>query len=54
LFFGAQIPSVKPSANVFFVFPTDIATEGGITDEGKADGRNPSVMTSKKKSPTNF
>jgi hypothetical protein len=34
LFFGAQIPSVKPSAKGFFVFPTDIATEGGITDEG--------------------
>jgi hypothetical protein len=28
--------------------------EGGITDEGKADGRNPSVMTSVKQSPTNF
>jgi hypothetical protein len=39
---------------VFFVFPTDIATEGGITDEGKADGRNPSVMMSVKKSPMNF
>jgi hypothetical protein len=49
-----QILSVKPSANSFFVFPTDIATERGITDEGKADGRNPSVMTSVKKSPTNF
>jgi hypothetical protein len=48
-FFGAQIPSVKPSANGFFVFSTDIAMEGGITDERKADGRNPSV----KKSPTN-
>jgi len=45
LFFGAQIPSVKPSANGFFVFPTDIATEWGITDEEKADGRNPSVNT---------
>jgi hypothetical protein len=45
-----QIPSIKPSANGFFVFLTDIATEWGITDEGKADGRNPSV----KKSPTNF
>ena len=53
-FFGAQIPSVKPSAKGFFVFPTDIAMEWGITDEGKADGRNPSVMTSVKKSPTNF
>jgi hypothetical protein len=48
-FFCAQIPSVKPSANGFFVFPTDIATEGGITD-----GRNLSVMMSVKKSPTNF
>jgi len=38
-FFGAQIPSVKPLAIGFFVFPTDIATEGGITDEGNADGR---------------
>jgi hypothetical protein len=53
-FFGAQIPSVKPSANGFFVLPTDIATEWGITDERKADGRYPSVMTSVKKSPTNF
>jgi hypothetical protein len=38
----------------FFFFPTDIAMEGGITDEGKANGRNPSVMTSVKKSLTNF
>ena len=40
--------------NCLIVFPTDIATEWGITDEGKADGRNPSVMTSVNKSPTNF
>jgi hypothetical protein len=53
-FFCGQIPSVKPSANGFFVFSTDIATEGGITDEGKADGHNPSVMMSVKKSPMNF
>jgi hypothetical protein len=39
---------------VFFVFPTNMATEVGFTDEGKADGRNPSVITSVKKSPTNF
>jgi hypothetical protein len=52
-FFGAQISSVKPSANGFFVLPTDIATEWGITDERKADGRNPSGMTSVNKSPTN-
>jgi hypothetical protein len=52
-FFGAQIPSVKPSANDFFVFLTDIATELRITDERKADGHNPSVKTSVNKSPTN-
>jgi hypothetical protein len=39
---------------VFFIFPTDIPTEWEITDEGKADERIPSVMTSVKKSPTNF
>jgi hypothetical protein len=53
LFFYAQISSVKPTANGFFVFPTNIATEWGITDKGKADGRNPSVKTSVNKSPTN-
>jgi hypothetical protein len=53
LFCGAQIPSVKPSANGFFIFPTDIAMKWGITDKGKADGRNPSVKTSVNKSPTN-
>jgi hypothetical protein len=53
LFFGAQIPSVKPSANGFFVFPTDIATKWGITNEGKADGHNPLVKTSVNKSLTN-
>jgi hypothetical protein len=54
LFFGAHVPSIKPSVNDFFVFPTDIPTEWGITDEGKADELIPSVMTSVKKSPTNF
>jgi hypothetical protein len=53
LFFGAQILSVKPSANAFFIFLTDIATEWGITDERKANGRNPSMKTSVNKSPTN-
>jgi len=42
-FFGAQFSSVKPSANVFFILLTDIATDAGITDERKADGRIPSV-----------
>jgi hypothetical protein len=36
-FFGAQFPYVKPSVNVFF--STYLATEYGITDERKADGR---------------
>jgi hypothetical protein len=30
---------------VFFVFPNHIVTEWGITDEGKADGQNPSVLS---------
>jgi hypothetical protein len=42
-FFCAQFPSVKPSANVFFIFLTDIATDYGITDKKKADGCIPSV-----------
>jgi hypothetical protein len=42
-FFGAQFPSVKLSANVFFIFLTDIATDYGITDEKKADRRIPSL-----------
>jgi hypothetical protein len=46
--------SGKPSANGFFVFPTDIATKWGITDEGNADGPNPSVKTSVNKSPMKF
>jgi hypothetical protein len=52
-FFCAQFLSVKPSANVFFILPTDIATDGGITDERKADGRILSVRTSINKLPTN-
>jgi len=34
-FFGAQIPSEKPSANGFFVFPTDIATKWESPTKGK-------------------
>ena len=30
----------------FFIFPTDIATNSGITDERKADGRIPSLRMS--------
>jgi len=49
-----HVPSVNPLVNGFFVFPTDIPTEWGIADEGKAGGRIPSVMAPVKKSPTNF
>jgi hypothetical protein len=52
-FFGVQIPFVKPSTNGFFVFLTDIATEYGITDERKVDGRILSVTTPVNKLPTN-
>jgi hypothetical protein len=44
LFFGVQFPSVKPSA-IFFVLPTDIATDDGITDERNANGRISSMKT---------
>jgi hypothetical protein len=54
LFFGAQIPSVRPSANGFFVFSTEIATKCGIIDEGKAEGCNPLVKMSINKSLTNW
>jgi hypothetical protein len=47
-FFCAQFPSVKSSANVFFILPTDIVTDGGI-----ANGHIPSVMMSVNKLPTN-
>jgi len=51
-FFGAQFSSVKLLAIVFFL-PTNVATELGITDERKVDGRFPSGMSSVKKLPTN-
>ena len=37
----------------FFVFPTDITMDDGITDERKADRLIPSVKTSVNKLPTN-
>jgi hypothetical protein len=51
-FFGVQVPYVKSSANVFFIFPTDIATKSGITDERKADGHFPLVRMPVNKLPT--
>ena len=52
VFFGVQFSSIKPSANVFFIFQTDIATDYGITDERKADRLISSVMMSVNKLPT--
>ena len=52
-FFCAQFPSVKSSANVFFILPTDIVTDGGIANERKANGHILSVMMSVNKLPTN-
>jgi hypothetical protein len=51
-FFLRAISVCKTIGNFFFIFPTDIATKYGITDERKADGRFPSVMTSVNKLPT--
>jgi hypothetical protein len=53
LFFCTQFSSVKPSANVFFMLLTDVATNGGITNERKADRRILSVRTSVNKLPKN-
>jgi hypothetical protein len=45
-FFWRAISVCKTLANVFFIFPIDIATDYGITDERKADGLISSVMMS--------
>ena len=51
-FFLRAISVCKTIGKCFFYFPTDIATDSGITDERKADGRIPSVRTSVNKLPT--
>ena len=51
-FFLRAISIYKTIGKCFFIFPTDIATEYGITDERKADGRIPLVRTSGNKLPT--
>jgi len=43
---GLKSIGIFQAGNFFLIFPTDIATEYGFTDERKADGRIPSVMTS--------
>jgi hypothetical protein len=45
-FFWHTISVCKTIGKCFFVFPTDIATEAGITNERKAGGRISSVRTS--------
>jgi uncharacterized protein (DUF2344 family) len=52
IFFWCAISVCKTIGKFFFIFPTDIATKYGITDERKADGRFPSMMTSVNKLPT--
>ena len=52
-FFLHAIFVCKTIGKFFFMLPTDIATDSGITDERKADGRIPSVKTSVNKLPTN-
>jgi hypothetical protein len=42
----------KTIGKCFFIFLTDIATDSGVTDERKADGRIPSVRMSVNKLPT--
>jgi hypothetical protein len=50
-FFWRAISVSKTIDKCFFIFPTDIATDCGITNERKADGCIPSVMTSVNKLP---
>jgi len=50
-FFWRAIFVNKTIGKCFFIFLTDIATDCGITDERKAEGRIPSVMTSVNKLP---
>jgi uncharacterized protein (DUF2344 family) len=50
-FFWHTISVCKTIGKFFFIFPTDIATNYGITDERKVDERIPSVMMSVNKLP---
>jgi hypothetical protein len=52
-FFWRVIFVCKTIGKCFFMLPTDIATDGGITDEQKADRRILSARTSVNKLPTN-
>jgi hypothetical protein len=51
-FFLPAISVCKTIGKCFFIFPTDIATDSGVTDERKADGRILSVRMSINKLPT--
>jgi hypothetical protein len=50
-FFWRAISVCKTIGKCFFIFPTNIVTDYGITDERKADGRILSVKTSVNKLP---
>jgi hypothetical protein len=52
-FFWCAISVCKTSGKCFFMFPTNIVIDGGITDERKADGCILSVMASVNKLPMN-
>ena len=53
IFFWRTIFVCKTIGKCFFVLPTNIVTNGGITDERKADGRILSMKKSVNKLPTN-
>jgi hypothetical protein len=52
-FFWRAITVCKTISKCFFMLSTDIAMDGGITDERKANGLIPSVRMSVNKLPTN-
>jgi hypothetical protein len=52
-FFWRAISVCKTISKCFFILPTDIAIDAGITDEKKANGHILLVMTSLNKLPTN-
>ena len=53
LFFSARSPYVRPSVFGFFLFPIELATERGITDDQYSDGQISSVRSSGKILPMN-
>jgi hypothetical protein len=52
IYFWRTISVCKTIGKLFSIFPINIVTEYGITNERKAEGLFPSVMTSVNKLPT--